>query len=244
MGKKKRTAKRAADDWRRDQQDPLLLGKMKIVGETLSILATICAVCFLFYHTAGWLAGCFGCILAALLLARLCPAYFTLLDWLEIENMPSYGIGLDLVVDVTGVALLTGQWYCVTQEWKLLVATGILAAAVLVILSGLREFQKGSTVLATVFVLAVCGYAAVNHANALLDPSEPHCTEAAVMETEAGTRGRGIRGYGVWVEYEGEKIRIPVSRDVYNRLGTSGAVNVARHRGALGIEYLTVSEEG
>ena len=214
--------------------------KMELVGEGLTIVSVVVSLGFCFLHTWPWLIGCILTLLAALVLALMFPAYFTLLD-VKKENAsgPQYGISLVLVLCANAIAMVTGQWYAIPQWWQpWLWAAAITVVVVALLAKFSGDFQTGASAAMALACTLVLSYFLVCHVNGLLDFSQPEQKMVTVAELDSSSRPRGLREYICYVEIDGEQLRIEVPRKVYSEIEVGDEVFLETHDGALGIEFM------
>ena len=233
MGRKK---KNAVDTWRKDHQDPLLKKKLERLAEVLNIASVVASVGFMILHTWPWLVGCILTLAAALVLALIFPAYFSLVDAPKGEYQ--YGISLVIVECINAIALVTGQWYTLDVWWQPIpwaVAITIVVVALLAWFS--RDFQRAGSAAAAVVCTFALSCFLVCQMNAYLDFSRPEHRGVTVLELDRSSGRRG-RHYDCFVDLEGEKIRIEIPGKLYNQLEQGDTVCLDVHKGLLGIGYM------
>ena len=234
---------KAPDAWRKEQQDPVLFQRLKLLGDILLFASVGVAVGFYFDPSWPWLLACLGLLITVFVLALFLPAYFTLLDVRkEKEDGPQHGISLSGVLCFSCVPLMTRQYYQVRHEWQLVLAALVLVVIVMVILLRFsKDKMDGLTVILSILLAGICGYCGLNHVNALLDFSEPIHHETVVLEQSVNTAGRrGRHCYCVVAEENGEAVSIEISEEIYSRIQCGDAVCLDIHPGALGIEYMDI----
>ena len=234
---------KAPDEWRKEQQDPVLFQRLELLGDILLFVSVVIAAGFYFNPSVPWLLACLGCLVTSFSLALFLPAYFTLLD-VRKENKkgPQYGITLSGVLGFSCVPLLTRQYYQVSHEWQLVLAALVLMVVVMILLLRFTVDKMDSlAVIISILFVGICGYCGLNHVNALMDFSEPIHYQTIVLKQNISSTGRRGQNYYCVVEEEnGEEVSIEISEEVYSQIECGETVCLDIHPGALGIEYMDI----
>lgn len=233
--------KRDAAYWRKEQQDPDILNKLKIVVPALSLLSTVFSIGYAMNE--GWLLylGCLLCIAAPVVLEVVLPAYFTLLPREEGERSTyAWNVRWPLAIHLLILLLLPqSNWL---NENSFFVVAGICGTGAVLVLGTLaEEFKRNKKYLWMVFVVAgVMGTLPVGQANEAFDFSVPE-TYTLVVEDLEHTDSRRNSTYECTVTLpDGRQVELEIPWSTYAELEVGDRVCVEHSVGALGIEYANV----
>lgn len=234
----------AWQDWRLAQQTPQLRKKLWFLGGATNVLGILSGW---FTMAAGytwpWLnVLCLLCFAGALLLYFRYPAYFTILEGRRRYGDKKSVFGLYPVVILVPVMLIGAALarYHVFGWWKAWCIGAVVVMALAVLLWKFApEFRDPGEFIGFILVGTILSAGPVLAVNFLLDTAPAREIRTEVVDSDQSS-GRGGTSYYLYVELEGEEIKLPVTRNIYEENLTGGRVTVEYHTGALGIPYAEI----
>lgn len=126
-------------------------------------------------------------------------------------------------------SLFVFQYHFIDWKRLLMLAAGTFAAMFILYLLRVREWKRKPTLLVTAAILlAWCSVVTVGGVNVALDTNEPRMIETVIQKPlNADDR--------VYLEIDGERVKIGVSETEFDNLRQGDPMNVRVYSGALGI---------
>lgn len=236
----------AWQDWRLTQQTPEMRKILWFFGGVVNVIGLLSGWFTMYsgYHWPWLNALCLLCFAGALMLYFRYPAYFTILgDRRKYgERKSVFGLyPVVVLVPVTQIAAALSNYH-VFGWWKAWVIGAVAVIALAVLLRKFaREFRDPGEFIGFVLMGAILSAGPVLAVNVLLDYAPVSIVCGEIVDAEK-TSGRGGDYHYLYVNLEGEVIKLPVGENIYeaNTVGDLAAVEL--HEGALGIPFAEIGE--
>ena len=146
-------------------------------------------------------------------------------------------VSLLLVLMLTAAAL---GHYHVFGWWKAWGIGALVVAGLAVLLWKFApEFRDPGEFIGFILVGTILSAGPVLAVNFLLDVAPSQEIRTEVVDSDKSS-GRGGTSYYLYVELDGDEIKLPVNRSTYEENFAGGRVTVEYHSGALGIPYAEI----
>lgn len=228
----------ADEDWRKKEQDPELLRKLRFVPATCLAAGVCGGIGFIRTGHWTWFTLCLLCLFTELCLPVVMPAYFTLA--LPKGNKKKNAWELEFPLTVLLLLLVFHgrvNWLSDADFWITVAVGGIAGLLLYPYYPDLRKV-KGAIALA---ILVGAGISMIvgGYANQVYDFAEP---DSYVLEVENLYKSGGKRqDYRCTVTLpDGREVSLSISQSLYKTLEIGDEVLVERGDGAFGMEYANV----
>lgn len=233
------------DSWRKAEQDPAMLPKLRILRIVLTAISLVSS-------GLAWVDILWG--LPGILVSILCllldiyyPAYFTLLDWRK-GKTPKHALGLGLAaslpVMVSALVIMNTVNYLVW--WQIWLWSALVGAVLSCVIGRFaREFQYyKEDMLAVVILLVMFSQGPIGVMNSALDFSLPETQTVPIIDMYISDGGRSSdRHYCTILLEDGTEFDLHVTRLEYEALSVGERITVSTRTGGLGIGYIALVEK-